>query len=148
MKRIVFLAVILSVVTSVAVAAAAVPPNVIVILADDLGYGDLSCQGSTKIATPRIDRLAQEGVRFTDAYAAAPFCSPSRAALLTGRLPARCGLPYVLFPAEHHGLPTAEITLATWLKSRGYATACIGKWHLGWEPAVRPERHGFDLFFG
>jgi len=124
------------------------PPNVIIIVADDLGYGDLSIQGSATIATPRLDRMAREGIRFTDAYSAAPFCSPARAALLTGRLPARCGVPYVLFPAEHHGLPAAEITLAELLKTRGYATACIGKWHLGWDAAFRPARHGFDLFFG
>lgn len=124
------------------------PPNVIVIVADDLGYGDLSIQGSPTIATPRLDRMAREGIRFTDAYSAAPFCSPARAALLTGRLPARCGVPYVLFPAEHHGLPAAEITLAELLRTRGYATACIGKWHLGWAPPFRPQRHGFDVFFG
>jgi arylsulfatase A-like enzyme len=129
-------------------AAAARAPNVIVILADDLGWGDLSCQGSPTISTPRIDRMAREGVRFTDAYSAAPFCSPSRAALLTGRLPARCGLPYVLFPAEHHGLPAAEITLAQLLKQRGYATACVGKWHLGADDAFRPQRRGFDEFYG
>ena len=127
---------------------AARPPNFIVILADDLGWGDLSCQGSATIATPRIDGLAREGVRFTDAYSAAPFCSPSRAALLTGRLPARAGVPYVLFPTEHHGLPEAELTLATLLKARGYATACIGKWHLGWAEPFRPRRHGFDEYFG
>jgi arylsulfatase A-like enzyme len=126
----------------------ATPPNVILILADDLGWGDLSCQGSTTIATPRLDQLAREGVRFTEAYSAAPFCSPSRAALLTGRLPARCGLPYVLFPAEHHGLPSAEFTLAELLQARGYATACIGKWHLGWDAPFRPSRQGFDVFFG
>lgn len=128
--------------------AAELPPNVIVILADDLGYGDLGCYGATTIATPRLDRMAREGIRFTDAYAAAPFCSPSRAALLTGRLPARAGLPYVLFPAEHHGLPAAEITLAEVLQTRGYATACIGKWHLGWAAPFRPARHGFAVFFG
>ena len=129
-------------------ARASVSPNVVVILADDLGYGDLGCYGSTTIATPRIDHMAREGVRFTDAYSAAPFCSPSRAALLTGRLPARCGVPYVLFPAEHHGLPEKEITLAELLKRHGYATACIGKWHLGWDAPFRPQRHGFDEFFG
>lgn len=123
-------------------------PNIIVIFADDLGYGDLGFQGSKTIATPRIDRMAREGVRFTDLYAAAPFCSPSRAALLTGRLPARAGLPYVMFPAEHHGLPAAEITLAELLRTRGYATACIGKWHLGWDRPFRPQQHGFDVFFG
>ncbi len=124
------------------------PPNVIVIVADDLGYGDLGCYGSTTIATPRLDQMAREGVRFTHAYAAAPFCSPSRAALLTGRLPARAGLPYVLFPAEHHGLPAAEITLAEQLRTRGYATACVGKWHLGWAAPFRPLRQGFDVFYG
>src|SRR5690349_15805910 len=123
-------------------------PNIIVILADDLGYGDLSCYGSPNITTPRIDRMAREGVRFTDAYVAAPFCSPSRAALLTGRLPARCGVPYVLFPAEHHGLPSDEITLAELLRVQGYSTACIGKWHLGWTNASRPLAQGFDEFFG
>jgi len=123
-------------------------PNVIVILADDLGYGDLGCYGSTTIATPRLDRLAREGLRFTDAYAAAPFCSPSRAALLTGRLPARCGLPYVLFPTEHHGLPAGETTIAELLQTRGYATACIGKWHLGWDAPFRPLAQGFDRFHG
>ncbi len=124
------------------------PPNIIVILADDLGYGDLGCYGSTTIATPRLDRMAREGLRFTDAYAAAPFCSPSRAALLTGRLPARCGLPYVLFPTEHHGLPAAEITIPEMLKTRGYATACVGKWHLGWGAPFRPLAQGFDRFHG
>ena len=133
---------------ALAASALARPPNFVIILADDLGWGDLSCQGSTTIATPRLDRLAQEGLRFTDAYSAAPFCSPSRAALLTGRLPVRAGLPYVLFPAEHHGLPSAEVTLATLLKARGYATACVGKWHLGWDEPFRPARHGFDEYLG
>jgi arylsulfatase A-like enzyme len=123
-------------------------PNFIVILADDVGWGDLGCYGNTNVATPRLDRVAREGVRFTDFYAAAPFCSPSRTALLTGRHPARCGVPYVLFPAEHHGLPPDEITLAEHLKARGYATACVGKWHLGWDKPFRPLRQGFDEFFG
>ncbi|WP_414660577.1 sulfatase family protein [Horticoccus sp. 23ND18S-11] len=131
-----------------ALRAAEPPPNVIVILADDLGYGDLSCYGSTSIATPRLDRMAREGVRFTDAYAAAPFCSPARAALLTGRLPARNGVPYVLFPTENHGLPAAETTLAEMLRARGYATACIGKWHLGWDAPFRPTAQGFERFHG
>jgi len=128
--------------------AAEPPPNVIVILADDLGYGDLGCYGSTTIATPQLDRMAREGLRFTDAYTAAPFCSPARAGLLTGRLPARCGLPYVLFPTEHHGLPAAEITIAELLRGRGYATACIGKWHLGWDAPFLPLAQGFDRFHG
>jgi arylsulfatase A len=129
-------------------ALAAERPNFVVIFADDLGYGDVGFNGATTIATPRLDRLAREGTRFTAAYAAAPFCSPSRAALLTGRLPARAGVPYVLFPAENHGLPRAELTLAEVLRTTGYATACIGKWHLGWAPEFRPMRHGFDVFYG
>lgn len=127
---------------------AAAKPNLVVIFADDLGYGDLGCYGSKVIATPRLDRMAAEGVRFTDFYVASPFCSPSRAALLTGRLPARCGVPYVLFPTEHTGLPPEEVTLAEMLKPAGYATACVGKWHLGWRRELRPERQGFDFHFG
>ena len=148
MPRLHALRTILSFSLALATAAVARPPNFVIIFADDLGWGDLSCQGSATIATPRLDRLAREGVRFTDAYSAAPFCSPSRAGLLTGRLPVRAGLPYVLFPAEYHGLPSAEITLAALLKARGYATACIGKWHLGWDAPFRPARHGFDEYFG
>jgi arylsulfatase A len=123
-------------------------PNIIVIFADDLGYGDLSCYGSKVIATPRLDQMAKEGLRFTDFYVASPFCSPSRASLLTGRLPARCGLPYVLFPSEHTGLPPDELTIAEVLKGVGYATACVGKWHLGWRKEFRPQQQGFDEFFG
>ncbi|MEN9633816.1 MAG: Arylsulfatase [Verrucomicrobiota bacterium] len=123
-------------------------PNIIVIFADDLGYGDLGCYGSKTISTPRLDRMAKEGARFTDFYVAAPFCSPSRAALLTGRLPARCGVPYVLFPTEHTGLPPSEVTLAELLKPAGYATACVGKWHLGWHRELRPLQQGFDEYFG
>src|SRR6185295_18156996 len=93
---------------AVFLSAAETKPNVIVILAVDLGYGDLGCFGAEGIATPRLDAMAREGVRFTDFSTAAPFCSPSRAALLTSRLPARCGVPYVLFPAERHGLPADE----------------------------------------
>jgi arylsulfatase A len=134
--------------SALAAAPAPRPPNFILIVADDLGYGDLGGYGSERIATPRLDRMAREGTRFTDYYVAAPFCSPSRAALLTGRLPARCGVPYVLFPAEHTGLPPDEVTLAELLKPRGYATACIGKWHLGWDRPFRPTRQGFDEFLG
>ena len=123
-------------------------PNIIVILTDDLGYGDLGCYGSQTIATPRLDRMAKEGVRFTDFYVAAPFCSPSRAAMLTGRLPARCGVPYVLFPTEHTGLPPGEMTLAELLKPVGYAPSFVGKWHLGWRKELRPLPQGFDEFFG
>src|SRR4051812_9937735 len=133
---------------SAVLAAAEARPNVILIVADDLGYGDLGCFGAEAIATPRLDAMAREGVRLTDFSSAAPFCSPSRASLLTGRLPARCGVPYVLFPAERDGLPSDEVTLAELLRKRGYATACIGKWHLGWTKAARPLVQGFDEFFG
>jgi arylsulfatase A len=124
------------------------PPNFIIILADDLGYGDLSCYGSEKIATPRLDRVAAEGARLTDFCVSAPICSPSRASLLTGRYAQRAGLPFVLFPTERKGLAPEEITLAEILKERGYATACIGKWHLGFLPPFQPMRQGFDEFFG
>jgi arylsulfatase A-like enzyme len=127
---------------------AAHPPNFIVILADDLGYGDLGCYGSQTIRTPRLDRMAAEGVRFTDFHVTSSICSPSRASLLTGRYAQRAGLPFVLFPTERKGLAPDEITLAELLKARGYATACIGKWHLGFLPPFRPARQGFDYFFG
>jgi len=129
-------------------AAEAEQPNFVVIFADDLGYGDLGAYGSTTIRTPNLDRMAAEGMRFTDFYAAAPFCSPSRASLLTGRYPVRAGVPYVLFPTELTGLPPAEITIAEILSDEGYATAAIGKWHLGWPKPFRAQRHGFDFFYG
>ena len=128
--------------------AAAEQPNFVVIFADDLGYGDLGAYGSETIRTPNLDRMAAEGMRFTDFYATAPFCSPSRASLLTGRYPVRAGVPYVLFPTELTGLPPAEITIAEILSDEGYATAAIGKWHLGWPRAFRAQRHGFDFFYG
>ena len=131
-----------------ALVAAAEQPNFVVIFADDLGYGDLGVYGSETIRTPNLDRMAAEGMRFTDFYATAPFCSPSRASLLTGRYPVRAGVPYVLFPTELTGLPPAEITIAELLSDEGYATAAIGKWHLGWPRAFRAQRHGFDLFYG
>src|SRR6476469_8088159 len=106
------------------------PPNIVFILCDDLGYGDLECYGS-KIHTPNLNRLASEGVRFTNFSSADPVCSPSRAALLTGRYPTRVGVPLVLFPQDKHGLSLDETTLANVLKARNYRTACVGKWHLG-----------------
>lgn len=124
------------------------PPNFIVIFADDLGYGDLSSYGSQKIRTPHLDRMAAEGIRFTDFYAAAPFCSPSRASILTGRYPVRAGVPNVLFPTETTGLAPEEITVAELLAPLGYAAAAVGKWHLGYPKPFRAQRQGFDFFFG
>ena len=124
-------------------------PNIIVIMTDDQGYGDLSCMGSTDVRTPNIDRLAASGVRFTNGYSASPVCSPSRASLLTGRYPGNAGVRAIL--AGHRkasGLTPTVPTIATALKVGGYSTACIGKWHLGLSPESRPNSNGFDYFFG
>ncbi|MBM4093201.1 MAG: sulfatase [Planctomycetes bacterium] len=132
-------------------AVAAEGPNIVIIFADDLGYGDLGCYGSPTIGTPHLDRMAAEGLRFTDFYSAAEVCTPSRAALLTGRYPVRsgmCGNRRVLFPNSAGGLPPAEATIAEALKPRGYATAHIGKWHLGIHAGGRPLDQGFDHSFG
>jgi arylsulfatase A-like enzyme len=124
-------------------------PNIVLIFADDLGYGDLGCYGSRTIRTPRLDRLAEEGRRFTSFMVAAPVCTPSRAALLTGCYPKRVGMhQHVLFPTSTKGLHPAEHTLADHLKANGYATACFGKWHLGHHPEVLPTAQGFDRYFG
>lgn len=133
---------------SAAVAASATrPPNVVMIYCDDLGYGDLGCYGS-RIRTPTVDRMASEGVRFTHFYSGNPVCSPSRAALLTGRYPPRVGVPRVLFPTDTTGLPDSEVTIAQMLKARSYASMCIGKWHLGHLPPYLPMRRGFDEYYG
>jgi len=124
-------------------------PNFILIFADDQGYGDLSCFGSKTIQTPNIDRLADEGRKFTSFMVASPVCTPSRAALLTGCYPKRVGMhQHVLFPSSTKGLNPTEHTLADHLKSQGYATACFGKWHLGHHPEVLPTSNGFDTYFG
>jgi arylsulfatase A len=123
------------------------PPNVVLIYADDLGYGDLGCYGSG-IPTPNIDRMAAEGMRLTQFYSANPVCSPSRAALLTGRYPTRVGVPKVLFPEDAGGLADSETTIAQLLKGKGYATMCIGKWHLGRPARYMPTNRGFDEYFG
>ncbi|NUN96448.1 MAG: sulfatase [Candidatus Omnitrophica bacterium] len=124
------------------------PPNFILIYADDLGYGDLGCYGNTEIATPNLDRMAAEGLRFTSFYSCSPVCTPSRAGLLTGRYPIRSGLTHVLFPYSKTGIEDSEITLAEALKEKGYATACVGKWHLGHLPEFLPTQHGFDQYYG
>ena len=128
-------------------------PNVILIFCDDLGYGDLGCFGSKVNATPRLDQMAEEGMRFTDFYVAAPVCSPSRAALMTGCYPKRVDLAFgtsrgVLFPGDAKGLNPDEVTIASLLKTQGYATKLIGKWHLGDQPEFLPTSHGFDSYFG
>ena len=123
-------------------------PNIVMIYADDLGYGDLGCYGHPFIRTPNLDRMAAEGVRFTQFYSAASLCTPSRAALLTGRLPIRSGLNVVLFPWSEGGIQDSETTLAELLRPQGYASACVGKWHLGHLPQYLPTRHGFDRYFG
>ncbi len=134
---------------------AAERPNIVIIYADDLGYGDLGCYGHPTIRTPHLDRMAAEGMRFTQYYSAAEVCTPSRAALLTGRYPLRSGLCHtqmrVLRNRSTGGIPAGEITLAELLKERGYTTGIIGKWHLGvWSvnPAHHPLKHGFDFHFG
>jgi arylsulfatase A len=140
---------------TLAAAAAQPPPNIVLILADDLGWTDLSCYGSDLYATPHLDRLARDGMRFTQAYSACTVCSPTRAAILTGKYPARLhvtdwipGLPpenpKLLVPDWTKYLPLEEVTIARALRSAGYATATIGKWHLGGE-GYYPEKHGFDL---
>jgi len=123
-------------------------PNVIVIYADDLGYGDLSCYGADSIYTPHLDQLAAKGVRFTDFYSTSAICSPSRAALMTGQYPIRNGIAPVFFPQSKGGLDTSTLSMADMFKRQGYATACIGKWHLGHQPQYHPSKHGFDYFFG
>jgi len=134
------------------------PPNVVVIFVDDLGYDDLGCfwtpnqePGYERIETPRLDAMAADGVRFTDFYVAASVCTPSRAALMTGCYAQRVGLAgprLVLYPGSTIGINPDETTIAELLKARGYATACIGKWHLGHLPPFLPTRHGFDRYYG
>ncbi len=138
-------------------------PSIILIFADDLGYGDLGCYGSTTIHTPNLDRLAEQGIRFTDYRSTCSVCSPSRASLLTGRYPSRCGMPFAVGGVYSDlGLQESEVTVAELLRESGYRTACIGKWHLGIPQGFdfdthrgfisgsefHPNRHGFDLFHG
>lgn len=124
-------------------------PNFIIIFADDLGYGDISCYGHPTIRTPHLDQMAYEGMRFTQFYVAANVCSPSRAGLLTGRLPVRSGVyPGVFRTNSASGLPLSELTVAELLKPKGYQTAIIGKWHLGSQPGFLPTKQGFDYYFG
>lgn len=126
-------------------------PNVILIMADDLGYGDLGCYGSTTIATPHLDSLAARGIRLTDFHSNAPVCTPTRAALLTGKYQQRSGLEGVIYvkgETRQVGLDTTVLTLAKRMRHKGYATGIMGKWHLGYKPEYNPVHHGFDTFYG
>jgi len=124
-------------------------PNIVILFADDLGYGDLGVYGHPSIRTPHLDQMAQEGIKFTQFYVAATVSTPSRGALLTGRLPVRTGIhTRVYFPGYEKGIPQEEITIAEALKEQGYATACYGKWHLGDKTKYLPTNHGFDHYFG
>ena len=122
-------------------------PNVVLIFIDDLGYGDIGPFGNTKVKTPNLDRMAREGMKFTSFYAT-PVCSMSRACLMTGCYNPRVSIPGVLFPRSTIGLHANEITLAEIVKPQGYATICIGKWHLGHREPFLPTKQGFDSYFG
>ena len=127
------------------VQAEAEKPNVVIIFIDDQGYYDLGCYGATEIKTPRIDQLATEGIRFTDYYAAAPICSPSRAGLLTGAYPRRIGMEtWVQRADSNRGIHPDEVTIAELFKANGYATGCVGKWHMGDLDPFVPNAQGFD----
>lgn len=123
-------------------------PNIIIIFTDDQGYGDIGCYGATGFETPHLDRMAAEGMRFTNFYSGSAVCTPARAALLTGCYPARVSLTKVLFPFDNTGLNSEETTIAEMLKMKGYATGIVGKWHLGHHREFLPLQHGFDEYFG
>ncbi len=124
------------------------PFNVVFIFVDDLGYGDLGCFGATDIKTPYIDRMAKEGMKFTDFYSASSVCSPSRAALLTGRYPQRMGINRVFFPESWTGMSPSEVTIAELLEEKNYTSGIVGKWHLGHRNEFLPLQQGFDSYFG
>jgi len=125
-----------------------IKPNVVIIFIDDEGYGDVGCYGATGFQTPNLDHMASKGMKFTNFYAAQPVCSASRAGLLTGCYPNRIGFSGALFPHDKIGINTKEQTIAEMFKEQGYATACFGKWHLGWQKEFLPLQHGFDEYVG
>lgn len=124
------------------------PPNFVVVFIDDMGYGDVGCYGATGYTTPNLDKMASEGMRFTNFYSAQPVCSASRAGLLTGCYPNRIGISGALFPHNEVGLNAQETTIAEMLKEKGYATGIFGKWHLGHHKEFLPLQHGFDEYVG
>jgi uncharacterized sulfatase len=151
MKRFLHILVLLPPLAMWIAANAAPRPNVILILADDMGWGDLACYGHPTFKTPNLDRMAKEGARLTDFYSPCPYCAPARASLMTGRYQFRSGMMRNPAPDEginDIGLPASEITLAQLFKSAGYRTGMIGKWHLGHKPEFNPVRHGFDEYLG
>ncbi len=123
-------------------------PNIVFIYADDMGYGDVSSYFPNHLQTPNLDRMAENGVRFTEYYSASPVCTPSRAALLTGRYPIRQGIHHVFFPESYGRLAPEETTIAEVLKASGYTTGMVGMWHLGHREKYLPLQQGFDEFFG
>jgi arylsulfatase A-like enzyme len=128
---------------------AAKGPNVVLIMADDMGYADLGCYGAKDIQTPHLDKLAAQGMRFTQFYSNGPVCTPTRAGLMTGRYQQRVGLEWAIFPGQKEpGLPTSETSIARMLKDAGYRTGIFGKWHLGYKPEYGPNAHGFDRYVG
>ena len=147
MPRLAVLVLLVGLISSSALAADR-PPNVVILFVDDMGYGDLSCYGAKGYTTPNLDRMASEGMKFTDFYVGQAVCSASRAALLTGCYPVRVSILGALSPESKTGISDQEILLPQILKKRGYATALYGKWHLGDSPQFLPTRHGFDEYFG
>ena len=123
-------------------------PNIVIIFTDDQGYGDLGTYGAVHFTTPHLDKMASEGMRFTNFYSAQAVCSASRAGLLTGCYPNRIGISGALMPWSKNGLHENEKTIAEILKEQGYATGMVGKWHLGWQKQFLPLQHGFDEYFG
>ena len=153
MKRLKILGTVLLMLAPLALLQAAERPNFVLIMADDLGYGDIGCYGSQRIETPHLDHLAAEGMRFTDFHSSGAVCSPTRAGLMTGRYQQRAGIPGVIVadptrPTHPHGLQDGEVTFAELLSAAGYQTAIFGKWHLGYYKRYNPVRHGFGQFRG